>query len=100
MSENLQRNKDFVKLLITTTQTQVKALLSTVTPAQVQCLVEIAYNLIDTDQFQSLHHRQKKLLEYLANLSVNDKRKKPVLIKHRVLLIKVLKNFRDILEAL
>ena len=76
MSEKLLENKHFVNLLITAHPSQTKALLTTASLAQVQCLVEIAYNLIETQEFHSLHPRQKRLLEYLSNLSVNLKRKK------------------------
>ena len=97
MSENLQRNKDFVKLLITTTQTQVKALLSTVTPAQVQCLVEIAYNLLTLKKFR---HKQKKLLEIISKSSVSKTRKQSVIVKYNRILLNILKEFSYIFEAL
>ena len=98
MSELLKRNKHFLKLLISTTQTQVKALMVTATRDQLLSLVEIAYNLIDRSEFNSLHYRLKKLITFLADLSISLKRKTPVLVKHRLLLIKALKQFRDIFE--
>ena len=98
MSEKLLENKHFVNLLITAHPSQTKALLTTASLAQVQCLVEIAYNLIETQE--SLHHRQKRLLEYLSNLSVSLKRKKPLLVKHRVLFVELLKKFRSIFESI
>ena len=93
MSEKLERNKYYLNLLITTHPSQVKALLVSANPAQLECLVEIAYNLVDSPDFDSLYHREKKLLEFLANLSISLKRKKPILVEHSLFLRKVLKKF-------
>ena len=98
MSEKLNRNKHFLKLLITTNQTQAKALLSTVTKDQLECLVEIGYNLVDRPEFQTLHHRPRRLIQYLGNLSISLKRKKHILIQHRGILIKTLKQFSHIFD--
>ena len=98
MSENLQRNKHFLNLLINTTQTQAKALLKILTKDQLECLVEIAYNLAPLQKF---HYRQKKLLHFIAKPSVTNREKQQAIIKYSGILLNIFQEVRsDIFDQL
>ena len=98
MSEKLDRNKDFLKLLISTTKTQAKALLKTLSKAQLDCLVEIAHNLVPLPRF---YHRQKRLLKFIANPLVNIRDKQRVITKYSRVLLNIFKEVKsDIFDQL
>ena len=97
MSEKLERHKHFLKLLITTTDTQAKALLSIATLDQIECLSEIAYNLLSLKIF---HHRQKKLLEFLSNPALSRRKQQRAIVKYNRILLHILKEVKYIIEEL
>lgn len=93
MSKHVNQNKEFLRLLLTTSRDQAAALVDTITPAQVLLLSEIAFNALQlplSKKTRSLVDKKKKLFEDIAS-KTKSKEQKTRLIR---------KNYKPLLTTL
>ena len=82
----MEAQQNYLQLLFSTTPSQQKALLVTVTEDQVKALAEIAHNLPRLTDLGS-HHR---FIKYLGNSKHSLRYKKTLIKKHYKLLLEAL----------
>lgn len=105
MSGLMQANKDFLTLLLTTENKQQKALIDSITPAQVDCLSEVFHNLayvvdLEPDQYNFMK-RRKNAIKALSHVQRSRKYRKSNIQKHSPCMLKVLDQVKeDLLQQL
>ena len=103
MSQNLRKYKSFLTLLLSTSQTQAKALLQTITSGQVQAIVEIVYNLMNiasSSKDKAVIQKRRAFLRKLVNKRIKFGGKKNLVVKHKAKLLKTLLHFKKVLVNL
>ena len=91
MSQNLVSNQNFLLLLLSTTPSQARHLLKSVTPQQSLAIAEIAFNLQNTVQNQKVHNLLKNRVRFLEKISLANTQKRIKNIKkYNNLLYKIL----------
>ena len=100
MSPNLNKNKEFIKLLLTTDPRQARALLSTITSKQVEAIVEIAYNLLriaNSKSDRTVLNKRRSLLKKLINKKISVGKTKKLIVLHKLAILKTLWHFKRVL---
>lgn len=80
---NIKRNVDFLSILKSSSPSQRKAILKTMSPDQLKCLCEICHNVLRGVLPVNVNklRRYKKAMRDLASRSLSNKVKKSILIK-------------------
>lgn len=98
MSSRLQKNKDFLTILLKTDDLQGRALLDTLNANQVYVLSEIAYNLLLMKHSKQTLGKLKKynhILKKLSDKKITVNTKKLLASKYRKQLLAVLHMFKN-----
>jgi hypothetical protein len=98
MSSNIQQNLDYLKLLLSTDTIQQRALISTITPEQVDVLSEIFHNLLTlplTPAENKFVKARGLIIKKLGDTSKTQRYHKSQLNKHSRQVVKTLIYFKD-----
>lgn len=98
MNPWIKNEKYFILLLLTTNRKQQKALLQSITKAQMQVLVQIVYNIIHG--FRSIPEIDKKKLKRIKSVIRKFVSKRLSTSKRTALLLKHLNQFILILKPI
>ena len=85
MSKHLEKNKNFLRLVLNTSKDQATALLHTITPGQVLLLSKIALNLSHlplSKKAERLLEKNKKLFSNLQDKNISTSQKRDLIRKH------------------
>ena len=100
-SDNKEPNSDgcFLHLLLTTDSKQQKALINTISSDQVDLVSELLYNVINVVELSKKQRgvvkTKTKSLKAAANPKLTNKRRKTIIIKHKIQLLKLVKLLKD-----
>lgn len=90
MSKNIEKNKSFLSLILSTTFAQQKALLYSLSDSQSNLISEIVKNIISLDKSTSLKQLIRKYRATLSKLSSRNisiaKRKQIIKSKYKIIL--------------
>ena len=103
MSRNVKKNKNFLKLILTTERKQALALLDTISLEQVKLLTEIAINLLNLPfpkKLKEIVKKRKRVLQLLSNIKLKTSRKKNIISRHKFQILSTLLGFRHLLMDL
>ena len=98
MSNRIDRNKDFISLLLSTDTKQKKALLAPITDVQVNALTEIFYNLdvvLPLSRAEEKVLKNKPFIHKLTNIPSSETRRRAIVKRHYHVLLKILTAFAD-----
>jgi hypothetical protein len=87
MSEIIQKEKDFLRLLIYASQNQKKTLILGIEKAQIHAIVQIVYNVLHgyrplPDKDKMLLSRKKNVIRLFVSKGVSLKKRKELLFKY------------------
>lgn len=103
MSKALDENRCFLNLFLSTTPSQQRALIESLTESQAQLIGEIAFNLprlpLDTSERKFLKSRIP-LLQVLANKKKSAKVKARIIKENRIPITRILNYFSSKLKGL
>ena len=94
-SENVKKNKHFLKLLMQTDIKQGRNILSFITDNQLSALSEICYNLLRFKHNKELQRKvnyNKRFLARVSNIKTGRKEKKNIVRRKSKQLIEILKK--------
>ncbi len=99
MSVNrLKENENYLKLLLSTSNQQQKALLETITDKQVDLLTEVIYNLLHVVPIPSRERNsllRKKILKELAKVTCSHKYRRMRVRVNKKLIVDTLLRYSD-----
>lgn len=100
MSDLLNENRHFVRLLLDSTRIQCEALLDTVSLSQTRSVSQLCRNLVEMpikgEKAVESVRKNEKLLRKLGNRTLSAKAKGHLISKHRKRIIEVFRLCRDI----
>ena len=97
MSNNIDKSKHFLHLLLSTSRLQALALLLTVTDEQIKVLTEIAYNLLQlplTEKEKEIFQKRYKIFKKLSNKNTGKKSKYQLIKHYRKVILDTLLLFK------
>jgi hypothetical protein len=98
MSGCVNRELDYLRLFLTTTPTQQRALISTITPNQTDSLTEIFHNFLilplNKDETVFIKKR-RQLIRKLSDITKRASFRKKLLLKHSNSILKILNFFKE-----
>ena len=98
MSARLQNNGDFFRLLLQTHLPQQKALLSSLSPGQVDLLTEVMHNILYVVPLLEKERKalqRKKILKEISVIKRSQTYRKKRMQTQKVQLLKVLAAYKD-----
>ena len=98
MSGCINREIDYLRLFLTTTPKQQRALISTITPIQTDTLTEIFHNLLilPLNPEEAVFIRKRnQLIRKLSDITKRASFRKKFLLKHSNSILKILNFFKE-----
>lgn len=103
MSDNLKASSDFIKLLLSTSRKQARALIKSANPQQVDALCEIGINLLTLTvpiKVKRLINKCKGLLKKLGKKHFSSLSKIKLILRHIRTFLSILYSLRPLLLEL
>ena len=103
MSDRIRNNSAFYQLLLSSTYSQQKALLDTITPLQLDLISELIYNILYTVPIPDKDRKtlkRKKFLKEISDIKKSIRYRTSRVKKNKRQLLKVLDSYADNLLAL
>lgn len=103
MNRTVKTHLPFLDLLYNTSAKQRRALLTTMSPSQMQTLCEVMFNVYRgtipvSKQYIKTLFPHKNIITTLVSRSVNKSRRKKLLLKHQSLLPRLIKPALDLFQ--
>ena len=93
MSRNINKNKNFLGLILSTNTIQAKGLLNTISSDQLRLIEEIAYNLLNlplSEKEKNIVKNQKSFIRKLSNKKIKVSEKKKIIRRYKTKLLNIL----------
>lgn len=103
MSELIRKNRNFLSLILSTSQEQQKAIINSITDNQALLLSEIFLNILELEHSERDFRFLKSkvgVLDKLAKHKFSKRSKRGFVKKHKLVILRILLHFKDELQEL